>query len=146
MVGSSDVGCGKGIVLDLVFAPAPQTPTPSVAQGGWLKYHNLLQFNHKVYYLSGGFVVQVWRGYHNVSRVGAHPRHTSATQCGGSVAGPNHRALSKLLDDEALGKLVNLELGVHDTRLDGAWEREAASAGAFDWRSGSQARGSQQGE
>ena len=38
-----------------------------------------LQLNYKTCYLSGGFVVQVWWGYHNVPRVGPHPRHTSAT-------------------------------------------------------------------
>ena len=44
----------------------------------------------------------------------------------------NFEALSKLLDNEALGQLVNLELGVHDTRWDQAWEREAAAERLID--------------
>ena len=69
------VGYGKGLALHSGYNP-PHLVWPKC---GWFWHHNLLQFNHKTYYLSGGFVVQVWWGYHNVPRVGPHPHHTFAT-------------------------------------------------------------------
>ena len=55
-MGSSGVGCGKGIVP----YSRHNLPHPVWPKCGWLWHHNLLQFNHKTCYLSGGFVVQVW--------------------------------------------------------------------------------------
>ena len=55
-MGSSGVGCGKGIVL----YSRHNLPHPVWPKCGWLWHHNLLQFNYKTCYLSGGFVVGLW--------------------------------------------------------------------------------------
>ena len=66
------VGCGKGLALHSGYNP-PHLVWPNC---GWLWHHNLTT-------KPATFLVGLWckcgGGYHNVPRVGPHPRHTSAT-------------------------------------------------------------------
>ena len=66
------MGCGKGLALHSGYNP-PHLVWPNC---GWLWHHNLTT-------KPATFLVGLWckcgGGYHNVPRVGPHPRHTSAT-------------------------------------------------------------------
>ena len=66
------VGCGKGLALHSGYNP-PHLVWPNY---GWLWHHNSTT---KLATFLVGLSCKCGGGYHNVPKVGPHPRHTSTT-------------------------------------------------------------------